>query len=241
MCGIFGSFNFRRFEKLYNENKTRGHFAYGSMYVRPATGAGLAKDVWTRKVEGTVDLTGHYAFQQDYEQFLGHTQAPTSVNRDFSPASTHPFDSVHYRVAHNGVLENHVHLCEEYLPGWWQEEYVDSQSIPGLLSMNVEFDERVMMSHELEEGKTEDVIAIENVCSELKGTFACWIYSKLSGDTYVVRSGSTLYGNVETGDFSSVKVDGLCEQELKQGVVYCVTCEGLAECGSFVPNSPFFL
>lgn len=241
MCGIFGSYNFKRYEKLYDENRVRGNFAYGSMYTRLPAGAGLARDVWVRKVEKTVDLTKHYSFCDDYDQFLGHTQAPTSSNREFSPATTHPFNSVHYYVAHNGVLENHNELGREYLQGWWRDDFVDSQVIPGMLSVNVEFDEKVMMSHDSEEGKTEDVIAIENVCSLLKGTFACWIYSKLSGDTYIVKSGSTLFGNIETGDFSSVFVPGVCEQELKQGVVYCVTSEGLAECGSFVPNSPFFL
>ena len=31
------------------------------------------------------------------------------------------------------------------------------------------------------------------------------------------------------------------QDELKEGVVYCVTTEGLAECGTFETNSPFFL
>ncbi len=241
MCGIFGSFNFRRFENLYNENKKRGDFAVGTMYVSKMKDAspGLAKDTYKRKKEGTVDLIDHYGFQKDYEQFLGHTQAPTSINRSFSPASTHPFESVHYTVAHNGVLENHKELGEDYLPGWWKSDSVDSEVIPGLLSMNVEFDEEIIMSHENETGKTEDVLTIQKTCSLLKGTFSCWIYSKLTGDTFIVRNGSTLYGNIETGDFSSVLIPEM--QELKQGIVYCVTTEGLAECGEFKTNSQFFL
>lgn len=215
----------------------------GTMYVSKMKDAspGLAKDTYKRKREGVVDLGSHYSFHKDYEQFLGHTQAPTSANRGFSPATTHPFDSVHYTVAHNGVLENHKQLGEEFLPGWWKDTCVDSEVIPGLLSINVEFDEDIIMSHEQEEGKTEDVLTIEKTCEQLKGIFACWIYSKLTGDTFIVRSGSTLYGNINTGDFSSVPVEGICEQELKQGVVYCVTSEGLAECGAFHPNSQFFL
>lgn len=244
MCGIFGSFNFRRFEKLYNENKQRGNFAVGTMYVSRMKDAspGLAKDTYKRKREGVVDLSTHYNFHKDYDQFLGHTQAPTSSNRGFSPATTHPFDSVHYTVAHNGVLENHKQLGEEHLPGWWKNTSVDSEVIPGLLSVNVEFDEDIILSHEDDESsKTEDVLTIEKTCSQLRGIFGCWIYSKLTGDTFLVRNGSTLYGNVETGDFSSVFVPGICEQELKQGVVYCVTCEGLAECGYFETSSQFFL
>lgn len=243
MCGIFGSFNFRRFTKLYDANKQRGSFAVGTMYVSSMKNAspGLAKDTYKRKCEGVVDLTGHFSFQSDYDQFLGHTQAPTSVNRTFSPATTHPFESVHYTVAHNGVLENHKQLGQEYLSGWWKDDCVDSEVIPGLLSINVEFDEDIIMSHEQEEGKTEDVLTIEKTCSQLKGIFSCWIYSRITGDTFIVRNGSTLYGNIETGDFSSVPVEDVCDQELKQGVVYCVTSEGLAECGEFQANSQFFI
>lgn len=243
MCGIFGSFNFRRFERLYDENKQRGNFAVGTMYVGTLKDAapGIAKNTWLRKKDGVVDLKDHYTFQKDYDQFLGHTQAPTSSNRSYSPATTHPFDSVHYMVAHNGVLENHKALGASILEGWWRADCVDSEVIPGLLSINVEFDESILMSHEQEEGKTEDVLTIEKTCNMLKGTFGCWIYSKLTGDTFIVRNGSTLFGNIETGDFSSAFVPGICEQELKQGVVYCVTKEGLAECGQFETSSPFFL
>lgn len=241
MCGIFGSFNFRRYETLYNENKKRGNFAYGSLYIHKKGEPGLAKGTWMRKIEGSVDLTGHYAFCGDYDQFLGHTQAPTSVNREFSPVTSHPFNSLHYVVAHNGVLENHNELGTQELPGWWNDECVDSQVIPGLITINVEFDESIILSAECEDGKTEDVLAIEKTCNQIKGTFGCWAYSKLSGDTFIFRSGSTLFGNISTGDFSSVRVEGICEQELKQGVVYCVTTEGLAECGEFEPSSPFFL
>lgn len=241
MCGIFGSFNFRRYEKLYQHNKERGNFAYGSMYITEHGHPGLVKDTYIRKCEGTVDLTGHYAFQKEYTQFLGHTQAPTSSNRSFKPTTTHPFESVHYVVAHNGVLENHNRLGAEELPGWWRDDCVDSEVIPGLLSVNVEFDEDIILSYEKEDGKTEDVLTIEKTCNSLKGTFGCWIYSRLSGDTFIVRNGCTLFGNINTGDFSSIFVPGICEQELREGVVYCVTSEGLAECGEFNTSSPFFL
>jgi glucosamine 6-phosphate synthetase-like amidotransferase/phosphosugar isomerase protein len=241
MCGIFGSFNFNTYEKLYIANRERGNFAYGSVYISKEAPPGLAKDIWTRKCEGVVDLTGHKSFHDKYEQFLGHTQAPTSVNRSFCPTTTHPFDSVHYTVAHNGVLENHNQLGEEELPGFWRSDSVDTEIIPGLLSMNIEFDENIILSHENVDSKTEDIMTIEKTFSQLKGTFGCWIYSKLSGDTFLVRNGSTLFGNIETGDFSSICVPGLCEEPLSEGKVYCITTEGLADCGEFESSSPFFL
>lgn len=243
MCGIFGSFNFERYKKLYDENKQRGNFSYGCLYIKNRGEPGLAKHTYTRKVEGVVNLDENkQPYVSEYDQFMGHTRAPTSSNRDFSPVTSHPFDSVHYVVSHNGVLENHNELGKEYLAGWWREECVDSEVIPGLLSVHVEFDEKIILSHEDEESsKTEDVLTIERTCQDLRGTFGCWIYSKLTGDTFIVRSGSTLFGNIETGDFSSAFVPGVCEQELKQGIVYCVTVEGLAECGQFEPSNPFFL
>lgn len=241
MCGIFGSFNFNRYEQLYSKNKERGNFAYGSMYIGKRAEPGFARGVYTRKVPGVVDLTEHRTFADDYDLYLGHTQAPTSSNREFSPATSHPFNSVHYTVAHNGVLENHKELSDEWMPDWWNDKCVDSEIIPAMLTINVEFDEQIILSACDESSKTEDMLTIEKTCDMIKGTFGCWIYSQLSGDTYIVRSGSTLFGNIETGDFSSVKVSGICEEELDEGVVYCVTTEGLTRCGSFGTNSPFFL
>jgi glucosamine 6-phosphate synthetase-like amidotransferase/phosphosugar isomerase protein len=241
MCGIFGSFNFRRFEKLYEANRKRGDFAVGTMYITKNAAPGMAKNTWLRKRQGIVDLTSHYSFKNDYDQYLGHTQAPTSINRDFSPETTHPFDSIHYQVAHNGVLSNHKQLGEDLLSAWWKDECVDSEIIPGLLSVNVEFDEEIIMSYQNDTGKTEDVLTIEKTCNMLEGTFGLWVYSKLSGDTFIVRNGCTLFGNIQSGDFSSVPVAGICDEPLKEGVVYCVTSEGLTECGEFESSSPFFL
>lgn len=241
MCGIFGSFDFRTYEQLYIQNKQRGSFAYGSMYVGPTKNPGIIKETHVRKREGVTTLTGDYPFAKDYDVFLGHTQAPTSSARVFSPVTSHPFNSIHYVVAHNGVLENTEQLIEEYIQV--HDNPVDSSIIPIMISYQLEFDE-ILNGESLnskESNKTPDVLAIEHVCNEMKGTFGCWIYSKLTGDIFLVRSGSTLYGNITTGDFSSIKVPNICEDELEEGVVYCVTSEGLAKCGSFGTNSPFFL
>jgi len=241
MCGIFGSYDFKTYESLYNENKKRGTFAYGSLYIKNTLNPGFRKEVFIRKRHSTRELTGDYAFTQDYESFLGHTQAPTGSQRKYSPYTTHPFPSMYYHVAHNGVLENTSQLIEEFIGP--HDNPVDSSIIPILISYMLEFEaevEDIEQCHD-ENIKTPELRAVENVCSMLKGTFGCWIYSKLTGDTYLVRSGSTLYGNITTGDFSSIVVPGRTEEELREGLVYCVTSEGLAECGEFEPSSPFFL
>ena len=233
MCGIFGSNNLKTYEKLYIENKKRGNFAYGSLYV--------CKDrsMYMRKEPGTVDLTGDYTWQEEYTRFLGHTQAPTSVQREYNPRTTHPFEDMYHIVAHNGVLENYDDIVEDILIGHINS--VDSSVIPGLISYLFDFPEECNGTDNTNAHKTEEMVSIEATCNIIKGTFACWIYSKLTGCTYLVRSGSTLFANYETGDFSSTMVPDVCEEEVEQGVVYCVTDEGLASCGNFDASSPFFL
>lgn len=234
MCGIFGSTELKTYEKLYLENKKRGNFAYGSLYTCND------KSLFMRKEPGTVDLTGDYAWQGEYDLFLGHTQAPTSVQREFNPRTSHPFEDMYHVVAHNGVLENFDDIVEDVLIG--HINAVDSSIIPAMIGYLFEFPEPQSATDKLvNSNKTEEVVAIEATCNLIKGTFACWIYSKLTGCTYLVRSGSTLFANIETGDFSSTKIPGMCEEELSEGVVYCVTPEGLATCGRFDSSSPFFI
>lgn len=233
MCGIFGSTIFKNYEKLYIANRERGNFSYGSLYTT------RGREIYIRKDPNVVDLTGDYAFSGDYNQFLGHTQAPTSSNREFSPVTSHPFEDFYYIVAHNGVLQNDRQLVEELMPDHYNS--VDSSVIPALISLVFEFSEE-FLGEELDEGKrTAEIVALEKACNQLQGTFACWIYSKLTGCTFLVRSGSTLFGNTVTGEFSSIKVPGIVEEELREGVIYCSTTEGLATCGEFQSNSPFFL
>lgn len=238
MCGIFGSHDFKTYEKLYIANRERGNFACGNMYIKNTTNPGYIKETYIRKTPGVIDLTGDYAFENQYEWFLGHTQAPTSSARTYSPTTSHPFSSIHYVVAHNGVLENTDQLIQEHIGT--HDNPVDSSIIPIILSYLIEFDDDVY-DQPSDSTKTPELVAIEKTCSLLKGTFACWVFSKMTGDVYLVRSGSTLFGNRDTGDFSSVFVPGVCEEELQQGVVYCVTTEGLADCGQFTHDNPFFI
>ena len=234
MCGIFGSNSFKNYERIYIENKRRGIFSYGSLYVAKN------KEIYVKKHKGTKSLTGDYAYAEEFQWYLGHTQAPTSNQREFSPRTTHPFEDMYHIVAHNGVLENHEQIEEDHLINHMNP--VDSSVIPALAGMLLDFDDEINLPDPNDETtKTVDLMAIEKTCMMLKGTFACWFYSKLTGCVYLARSGSTLFGNINSGEFSSVRVRGLVEDELKEGVVYCVTTEGLAECGVFETNSPFFL
>ena len=103
MCGIFGSFKHTNYEVLYDFNKQRGNFSYGHLFAKRKDGS-----MHIKKVEGVVDLDLMESLQEDtdYDIFLGHTQAPTSSERDFSPQTSHPFECGNWIVAHNGVLSN---------------------------------------------------------------------------------------------------------------------------------------
>jgi len=233
MCGIFGSRDFSTYEKLYAKNKQRGTFAGGSLYTKGSGGMYLKKWEGFQAVD---EMTGEYAFQDDYTTFLGHTQAPTSSSRGYNVKTSHPFEHGWWIAAHNGVLENDEQIREEYL----KESYgecdsmffdttklpVDSAVIPALIDTLYVGD---------------DVLAIKETCQRLKGTFACWLYSKRTHQTYLIRSGSTLYGDVESSSFSSTLVPNAADEELKEGTIYCITPEGLTIVETFQQNSPFFI
>ena len=145
---------------------------------------------------------------------LSHDQAPTSSVRNYNYSTSHPFVLGDWVVAHNGVLTNHEELLENH------SCEVDSSYIPALLD---------------KENKGE-VTSIENVCSLLEGTFACWIVNRSSGNIYLVKQGSTLFFDGNT--FSSVKFEG--SVSLRDGVVYLVE-DIIAPIGKFKSNSPFAL
>jgi glucosamine 6-phosphate synthetase-like amidotransferase/phosphosugar isomerase protein len=227
MCGIFGAQNFNRYIKLYNKNKERGNFAFGGLFLSRSYDAAMRN-------EGTVELTKNMIINNkdvqmnpsDFYYFLGHTQAPTSVKRTFDQSTSHPFDCGLWTVAHNGVLTNDVKLKNLVKDKLCFNE-VDSSVIPALLEQFYE-----------ESGESEvDVIC--RVLSKLEGTFGLWIYCKESNNTYIARSGSTLYADVINNVFSSLPDDGL--KLLEEGVLYLITPEGITSVGGFTNNSPFFI
>lgn len=233
MCGIFGAPDLKTYESIYTANCDRGNFAGGSMYVADDGSIYLKK--WEGKLAPEC-ITGEFVWSREYTLYLGHTQAPTSANREYTPSTTHPFEHGWFIVAHNGVLENSEQIREDYLKDATGDVNgtafnttsisVDSAIIPALLD-------------ELYVG--DDVLVIKEAFSMLKGTFACWVYSKHTRHTYLVRSGSTLFGEYNNSIFSSIRVPEVAETELPEGVIFCVTREGLTEVGNFSTKSPFFI
>ena len=226
MCGIFTASDFNKYIKLYNKNKERGTFAYGSLFLSYSYDA-------TMKSPGTVDLSKNMIINNidiqmkpsEFYYFLGHTQAPTSSQREYNELTSHPFQWGDWVVAHNGVLTNDIKLKAK-IQNKSSFNEVDSSVIPALLEQYSEDDDN-------------EVSIICDVLSKLQGTFGLWIYNKESHNVYVARSGSTLYANILDNTVSSLPDEGL--DPLEEGVLYIVTPEGLTSVGGFTNNSPFFI
>lgn len=215
MCGIFGSTDRERFKTLYNLNRERGDFAFGCLLLTKN------KDVqYCETQPGVVDVDEF--FNENYFYLLGHTQAPTSSEREFSRNTSHPFIDGDWIVAHNGVLSNHQQLIQKYLPE--HSNPVDSSIIPALLN-------------HLDDDN--ELNTLKNVLEIIEGTYSLWLYNAVSKNIYVVRCGSTLYGNFLQCEFSSYPDIGLTE--IENNSIHVVTPEGLTFVSSFKGNSPFFI
>ena len=127
-------------------------------------------------------------------------------------------------MTHNGVLTNHEELRKQ-LKKYRSVNEVDSSVIPALI-------------YSFCNKSTKEVQCICNALSLLKGTFGLWIYNSSSGNVYLARSGSTVYADYITNDFSSTPFDKF--KPLDEGTLFLQTVEGLTSVGEFKPNSPFF-
>jgi glucosamine 6-phosphate synthetase-like amidotransferase/phosphosugar isomerase protein len=186
------------------------------------------------RVEGTVELSKSMTINNmdvnmkpsEFYYFLGHTQAPTSSKRTFDELTSHPFDCGLWTVAHNGVLTNDNKL-RNLIKDKSSFNEVDTSVIPALLDQTYE------------ESGADEVEVICEVLSKLEGTFGLWIYCKESHNTYLARSGSTLYADLVNNTFSSLPEDKFVP--LEEGVLYLITAEGITSVGGFSSNSPFFI
>jgi glucosamine 6-phosphate synthetase-like amidotransferase/phosphosugar isomerase protein len=143
---------------------------------------------------------------------LGHTRAPTGgAPVDFD--NNHPFSAELHNgwpgrvyLAHNGILLNHVELRQVY--GFYVPPQVqtDSAVIPYMV-----------LAHWRERGSIAE--GIRQVCEELRGSYACWLWAAGLASLYVFRCISPLYYRRDDGlfAFSSVMFSG--SVELPEGVV----------------------
>tara|TARA_R110000851_G_scaffold47405_3_gene114942 strand:+ start:1053 stop:1718 length:666 start_codon:yes stop_codon:yes gene_type:complete len=220
MCGIFGASETSEFETLYDINKERGTFAFGSVGMTINEGYHICKS------EGVVNLNENKYSHLDLKYIIGHTQAPTSCERDFTVNTTHPFEVGDWLVAHNGVLSNFNELKSKYVP--WHTNNVDTSIIPALLN---EFKN--------DDNTAKSISLISRVLNLLKGTFAVWILNTDTAKLFLARSGSTLFFNRYKTCFSSTQCKGW--EPVKENTIYENTPEGFTEVGVFEGKHPFFM
>jgi len=160
----------------------------------------------------------------DFNFYLGHTQAPTSAQRQFNVKTSHPFQYKDWIIAHNGVLTNDKDL-RKLITDKKAFNVVDSSIIAPLL-------------YKFQKEDDDEILAIRKTCSLLKGTFGLWMYNQKSANTYLARSGSTVYADFLNNAFSSIPFNDYVQ--LEEGLIYLLTSEGITSVGKFIPNSPFF-
>ena len=221
MCGIFGSTRLEQFKTLYAINKQRGDFAYGGVYVSSAGSV-------IHKVPGEPNM--EHGANSDY--YLGHTQAPTSVEREHSVDTSHPFQHNDWVVAHNGVLSNDRDIIQEYWMGSPPDTVnnVDSSVIPAFI-------DHCYIGEDSDEN---EIKAITCALGALKGTFGVWIYNENSDNKYLARVGSTLFRDARDNHFSSIQDPYHTLVPLKEGVLYKIT-DTIDPVGKFEYSSPFFV
>ena len=205
MCGIFGTSSAERFDTLYKLNQDRGAFSFGSVYIRHYTPHNKYPEIGVYKSPGIGEIDKKYA--DTYHYLTGHTQAPTSSQRDYDKNSTHPFIVDNWIVAHNGVLSNDREIAAKFDLSNVNE--VDSSVIPALIQHNESLSEYTGI---------DEVGAIVETLEEIAGTFACWMINKKTGNIYIARVGSTLFLNPKTGEFSSKMQGGF--KTLPEGILY---------------------
>lgn len=209
MCGIIGSPDKNAFEYLFEQNKERGNFAYGLIKFCINNQVKIIKDT---------DFNKKIKFEDDTVFYLGHLQSPTSIKRDFSPDTTHPF---HYKgkyLAHNGVLSNFEKLKSKY--GKHITDVVNEVDSSIILPMI-------------------EKIGLKSAIEELEGTFGCWLYDSNTSELFVFRSGSTIY--TDGKNISSKPIQNWNLFEENKIYRFNFTKQKYEETDTFKSNSGFFI
>lgn len=220
MCAIYGSSNRSMFDVLHDATEERGSFAFSYAFISSTN------KVTIDKFDKHPNLDKIKNGKRD-KYFLGHNQAPTSAQRDYDEKTSHPFVVNNWIVAHNGIITNFEKLNNFYTS--WNKNPVDSSVIPAIIS-----------EHENKHKKKTEVELISLSLSKLEGTFAVWILNEKTGNIYIARQGSTLFGNKNTGDFCSI-MGSKDWEELEEGKIYQIVNKSIKEIGEFSTSSPFFV
>jgi glucosamine 6-phosphate synthetase-like amidotransferase/phosphosugar isomerase protein len=216
MCGIYGATNKDQYLTLQKLNTARGDFCESNLLINK-------EGFEIHKIPKRAKSDYRFPKRKKFELHLGHSQAPTSQKRLFSPDTSHPFTVENWIVAHNGVLTNYKELINEFQRPY--DNPVDSSIIPYVL-------------YQLSSYSDSEIDIMVNALEFLKGTFGLWIYNSTTGNTFLAKCGVTLFADVYENAFSSVKYKFF--DPLDEGILYQITPEGITSVGSFDCDSPFF-
>jgi len=220
MCAIYGTASREEFIKLYELNKDRGGFAFSFCGIKN-------HDIHVFKNK-LVDLD--LLYQEDWDYYLAHDQAPTGSVRKYSENTSHPFHYGRWYVAHNGVLTNHKEVLEST-----DTKEIDSSYIAAYM-------EQLDL---LPIPPEEDHEIFYETFSAFKGTHACWVWDEENSKLFLTKNGSTLFTKGDT--FSSVQFEG--SKPLLDGWAYQMFFEryaskhnpgfGVIEIVKFEDSNPF--
>ena len=219
MCGIFCSGDLSTFEVLGEANKERGNFSTGILFTN-----GKRHNIL--RIEGGANFNETKLPTENGWLYLGHNLAPTETGRKWHAKTSHPFEYGDWVVAHNGVLTNYSELRDKFLPD--HDCSVDSSIIPALLHEN----DCILGPPK---GEIDEISNIIQTLELLEGTFALWIMNTRTKNLYIARQGSTLF--YKGNNISSIKGKGY--RQVKEGVLYKLSHDGLIKKDEFKTQSPF--
>jgi len=212
MCGLLGISTQdgividRTIKHIFHEGitamKGRGPIAWGILSSPPLT---IAKGLGTM-TETDLDAELASAESRDSNVFLVHQCAPTD-GRTISIKDVHPFDEGDLYLAHNGILT--------------------AEDVNDLGGSSSDVDTQAMLKHiwrGVRDHKYPVPVATKITVENLRGSFACWLWSDIDGKLYLFRNYSPIYATDLGGAFvfSSVNIVNTDMFELRPGVVHQV-------------------
>ena len=215
MCAIYGTASREEFFKLYELNKDRGGFAFSFCGIKNTIN-NQSIFVFKNKL-ADLDLL----YQEDWDYYLAHDQAPTGSVRKYSENTSHPFHYGRWYVAHNGVLTNHKEVLEST-----DTKEIDSSYIAAYMEQLDLLPIPPQEDHEI----------FYETFSAFKGTHACWVWDEENSKLFLTKNGSTLFTKGDT--FSSVQFEG--SKPLLDGWAYEMHFgKGVIELIKFEDSNPF--
>tara|TARA_R110000765_G_scaffold305843_1_gene399721 strand:- start:470 stop:1105 length:636 start_codon:yes stop_codon:yes gene_type:complete len=206
-------------EVLYTANQSRGTFASSCVQL-------TYDDQFVFKKQGVIEFDD-VKLSKLTNYYLGHVQAPTSAQREWTFETSHPFDTMSWMVFHNGVITNEREVREKHLP--FIENPVDTSLVVNLIQKFMEDDRTKGVN---------PVRYIRQALELLEGSFALSIVDTDTNELYLARVGSILHYN-NKGCFSTIP--GKDYTELKEGVIMRLNkkTNRFNKVGEFKHESPF--